>query len=71
MTYDSEFIEGTTVKTQWVELLLCKQLKEQIKIVDVSPLGEDAVGYMSVIRRLHLEGSSHGPDTVVLKVDNF
>lgn len=68
MVYSAELIEGTTVNTLWLEHKLCAKFAESIKIDNVSPLGSDAVGYMSVIRKLHLSGSPKIPATVILKV---
>ena len=68
MTYDAEFIEGTPIKTLWLEIQLSSKFKEHVKVQNVAPLGEEAVGYMSVIRKIFLSGSPQVPSTVIVKV---
>ncbi|CAI4231626.1 unnamed protein product [Auanema sp. JU1783] len=64
-------VEGVQVTKANVEKVLQENFGVHAKILEASPLGKDAIGYMSVIRRLSLQWPTHRddlPESVIIKI---
>ncbi|RCN49831.1 hypothetical protein ANCCAN_04074 [Ancylostoma caninum] len=64
-------IDGFTLTNSWLQDQIEREHGCRPRVLKVEPLGPDAVGYMSVIRRVHLEwysDRSELPKSVIVKI---
>ncbi|RCN49833.1 hypothetical protein ANCCAN_04076 [Ancylostoma caninum] len=64
-------IDGFTLTNSWLQDQIEREHGRRPLVSKVEPLGPDAVGYMSVIRRVHLEWDSdlsELPNSVIVKI---
>ncbi|VDM78152.1 unnamed protein product [Strongylus vulgaris] len=64
-------VEGTGLTKSWLKDRIETKLRHRPRVAKVEPLGPEALGYMSIIRRVHLEWDCNQkdlPNSVVVKI---